>query len=247
MLSTLSQILISVFLVSLISLLGFLLFIKKKILNKILFVLVSFAAGSLLGAAFLDLIPEAIEANVGIENVTVTILLGILSFFVLQKFLYWHHHHTHKEETHTITYMNLIGDGIHNAIDGAVIAVSFMNSTQLGIVSTIAILAHELPQEISDFGVLIYGGFSKKDALTYNFITALTAFVGAIAAYFYISLIKNFIGIVAAFAAGGFIYIALTDLIPELQKEKKLEKSLYQFFLIILGMLIVWAAGLTFG
>ncbi|MBI2541464.1 ZIP family metal transporter [Candidatus Woesearchaeota archaeon] len=247
MLTILAQILIAVFIVSLVSILGILIFFRKKTLNKILFFLVSFAAGTLLGAAFLDLLPEALEEGFK-ESVPVFILLGILSFFILEKFLHWHHHHAghEHEEVHGFTYLNIVGDAIHNFLDGAVIAVSFMNSTALGIVATIAIIAHEIPQEIADFSILIYGGFSKTKALVYNFMTALTAVIGALAAYFYSSAIQNSSTFLTSFAVGGFVYIASTDLIPEIQKEKDLKKSLVQFALLALGIFLIWIIGELF-
>ncbi len=243
--SVLFQILVAVLIVSLISLLGIIIFLRSKIMNKLLFFLVSFAAGSMLGAAFLDLLPEALEGGFN-KIVPLMILIGILSFFVLEKFLSWHHHHTEEEEIHAFAYMNIIGDGVHNFLDGAIIAVSFMNSTALGVVATIAIIAHEIPQEIGDFAVLIYGGFSRAKALAYNFLTALTAFAGALAAYFYSSLIQNSSSYVTAFAVGGFIYIASTDLIPEIQKEKNLAKSSLQFVFLVFGIAVIWAVAAFF-
>lgn len=241
------QILIAVLIVSLVSILGIFIFLREKTLNKILFFLVSFAAGSLLGAAFLDLLPEALEGGFK-ESVPVFILLGILSFFILEKFLYWHHHHAghENEEMHGFTYLNVVGDAIHNFLDGAVIAISFMNNTALGIVTTIAIIAHEIPQEIADFSILIYGGFSKSKALVYNFMTALTAVVGALAAYFYSSAIENSSIFLTSFAVGGFVYIASTDLIPEIQKEKDLRKSFLQFVVMVLGIMLIWLVGEIF-
>ena len=235
------QILIAVLIVSLISVIGIFVLFNKKILKKTLFFFVSFAAGTLLGAAFLDLLPEALESGFK-ETIPMFILLGILSFFILEKFLYWHHHHAghEKEEVHGFTYLNIIGDGIHNFLDGAVIAISFLNSTALGVVATIAIIAHEIPQEIGDFAILIYGGFSKAKALIYNFLTALTAVVGALVAFFYSSLMQNSSTYITAFAAGGFIYIASTDLIPVIQKERDLKKSFLQFILLLLGVLLIW-------
>ena len=247
MVVVLIQILIAVLIVSLISLLGILIFFRKKTLDRILFYLVSFAAGTLLGAAFLDLLPEALEEGFR-ESVPVFILIGILSFFVLDKFLHWHHHHAghEHEEVHGFTYLNIVGDAIHNFLDGAVIAISFMNSTALGIIATIAIIAHEIPQEIADFSILIYGGFSKAKALIYNFLTALTAVVGALAAYFYSNAINNSTIFLTSFAVGGFVYIASTDLIPEIQKEKDLKKSLVQLVLLALGILLIWIVGKLF-
>jgi len=244
--STLLLILVSVLLVSLVSILGILIFFKKKILNRLLFFMVSFAAGTLLGAAFLDLLPEIIEEGFN-ESLPIFILIGILAFFILEKFLHWHHHHTeHEHETHAFTYLNLVGDGIHNFLDGAVIAVSFMNSAALGIVTTIAIIAHEIPQEIADFSVLIYGGFSKMKALVYNFLTALTAVIGALITYFFSGLMENSHSYIAAFAIGGFVYIAGTDLIPEIHKEKDIKKSVLQFLMLALGIALIWLVGKVF-
>ena len=246
MLSTLLQILIAVFIVSLISLIGIIIFIRKEFFDKILFYLVSFAAGSLLGAAFLDLLPEALQSGFN-KAIPLLVLVGILSFFLLEKFLNWHHHHTASEkEVHAFTYLNLVSDGIHNFFDGAVIAISFIASTPLGIVATIAIIAHEIPQEIGDFALLIYGGFSKLKALFYNFLTALTAVLGALVAFFYSNLIENSSTYLISIAVGHFIYIASTDLIPEMHKEKELKKSILQFIFLVLGILVIWLTGEIF-
>ena len=244
---TLAQILLAVLAVSLVSVLGIFIFLVQRKLNRYLFFFVSFAAGSLLGAAFLDLIPESLEGGYS-KSIPVLILLGILSFFILEKFLHWHHHHTgHKhEEVHAFTYLNIIGDGIHNLLDGALIAISFMSSSSLGIVTTIAIIAHEIPQEIGDIAVLIYGGFSRIKALVFNFLTALTAFLGALIAYFYSNAFEGLGSYITAFAVGGFIYIASTDLIPEIHKEKNLKKSIIQFFLMVLGIILIWFVGEVF-
>ena len=239
------QILIAVFIVSLISLVGIFLFLKEKVIKKYLFYLVSFAAGSLLGAAFLDLLPEAFKSGFK-ESVPVFIIIGILSFFILEKFLHWHHHHTGKKEVHVFNYLNTIGDGLHNFLDGAIISVSFLNSTQLGIVVTIAVVAHEIPQEIGDFAILIYGGWSKLKASIINFLTALTAVLGALFAYFYSGFIENLSLYLTSFAIGGFIYIAGTDLIPEIHKEKDIKKSSVQFVLLIFGVLVIWLVSKIF-
>ncbi|HLC61015.1 MAG TPA: ZIP family metal transporter [Candidatus Nanoarchaeia archaeon] len=247
MISTLAYILTAITIVSLISIIGILIFINKKLMDKSLFFLVSFAAGTLLGAAFLDLLPETLENGFN-TFIPIFILIGITSFFVLEKFLHWHHHHTEHQhkEVHAFTYLNLVGDGIHNFLDGAIISVSFMSSTQLGIATTIAIIAHEIPQEIGDFGVLIYGGFSKLKALVFNFLSALTAIIGALVAYFYSSRFENSNLYLSAFAIGGFVYIAGTDLIPEIQKETDLKKSFIQLILMILGIFLIWAVGFIF-
>jgi len=245
MVAVLFQILIAVFIVSFISLVGIFLFLNESIIKKYLFYLVSFAAGSLLGAAFLDLLPEAFKSGFK-ESVPVFIIIGILSFFILEKFLHWHHHHTGKKEVHVFNYLNTVGDGLHNFLDGAVIAVSFLNSTKLGIVVTIAVVAHEIPQEIGDFAILIYGGWSKLKASIINFLTALTAVLGALLAYFYSSFIENSSLYLTSFAIGGFIYIAGTDLIPEIHKEKDIKKSSIQFVLLIFGVLVIWLVSRIF-
>jgi zinc and cadmium transporter len=245
MVVVLIQILIAVFIVSLISLVGIFLLLREKVIKKYLFYLVSFAAGTLLGAAFLDLLPEAFISGFK-ESVSVFIIIGILSFFILEKFLHWHHHHTGKREVHVFNYLNTIGDGLHNFIDGAIIAVSFLNSAELGIVVTIAVIAHEIPQEIGDFAILIYGGWSKLRALIINFLTALTAVLGALFAYFYSGFIENSGLYLTSFAIGGFIYIAGTDLIPEIHKEKNIKKSSIQFVLLIFGIFLIWLVGKIF-
>lgn len=245
--STLILILVSVLLVSLVSILGIFIFFRKKTLNRLLFFMVSFAAGTLLGAAFLDLLPEILEEGFN-ESLPIFILIGILAFFILEKFLYWHHHHTghEHEEVHAFTYLNVVGDGIHNFLDGAVIAASFMTNIGLGIATTIAIIAHEIPQEIADFSILIYGGFSKMKALVYNFLTALTAMIGALLTYFFSAIVENSHSYIAAFAIGGFVYIAGTDLIPEIHKEKDAKKSLLQLLMLALGIALIWAVGIFF-
>lgn len=232
-------ILISVFLISVISLVGALtLSLKEKILNKLLFVLIAVAAGTLLGVAFLDLIPEAIER--GGENVFLYVLSGIMAFFVLERFIFWHHCHDGKCDVHAFSYLNLVGDGIHNLLDGMVIAAAYFVSIPLGVTTTIAIALHEIPQEVGDFAILIYGGFSRKKALFYNFLSALAAFGGVAIAYLF-STAAGFFTFVLAFAAGGFIYIASADIMPELQKEMEFRKSLLQLLCLIGGIALMWA------
>lgn len=239
-------ILASVFIVSIISLIGiFSLVLREALLKRILFILIAFAAGALLGVAFMDLIPEAMEKSPG-ANVFGYVLFGILSFFVLERFIFWRHCHDGKCDVHTFSYLNLIGDGIHNFIDGMVIAAAFLTDFALGIVTTLAIILHEIPQEIGDFGILIYGGFSKFKALLYNFLSSLTAFIGAISTYFFYSYIENSITVLLALAAGGFVYIATADLMPELQKEVDFKKSVVQLLSLIASMLLVWALVLFF-
>jgi len=243
---TLLYIIISISIVSLVSLIGiFTLFIKKQTsLDKILFILVSFAIGSLLGAAFLDILPEAFD--VAGENIFVSVFFGIMLFFIMEKFLFWYHCHKGDCDIHTFKYMNLIGDGIHNFLDGMIIATAFITSRSLGIITTIAILLHEIPQELGDFGILCYGGFSRMKALFYNFLTALTAFLGAFIVYIFAARIEGLTSHILGFAAGGFIYIACTDLMPELGKEINPKKALKQLIFISLGIALIWGGKLIF-
>lgn len=232
-------ILISVFIISAFSLVGALtLALKEKILDKLLFVLIAVAAGTMLGVAFLDLIPEAVEG--GGTNVFLYVLFGILAFFILERFIFWHHCHDGKCDVHAFSYLNLIGDGIHNLLDGIVIAAAYFVSIPLGVVTTIAIALHEIPQEIGDFAILVYGGFGKKKALFYNFLSALAAFVGVGIAYIFSSS-EGFFNFFLAFAAGGFIYIASADIMPELQKEMVFRKSLLQLLCLVGGIVLMWA------
>jgi zinc and cadmium transporter len=233
--------------VSLIAFIGiFTLAIKDKILQKILLWLVGFAAGALIGGAFLHLIPEAVESN-GIASIGLWTIIGFAGFFLIERVLYWRHCHKYgKCEVHMFTYMNLLGDGIHNFIDGLIIAAGFVVSIPLGIAATIAIIAHEIPQEIGDFGVLVYGGFSKLKALFFNFLSAITAVIGAIVGVFLAGTTESFIPLLLAFAAGGFIYIASSDLIPELHKEADIKKSLVSFAFFILGILFMYGIRFVF-
>ena len=244
MLPILFKILIAVLIVSIISLAG-ILFLMAKILKKALFYMVAFSAGALLGAAFFDLLPEAMGNGFN-ESVPVLMLIGILSFFVIEKFLHWHHHHTEKKDVHSFTYMNILGDGVHNFTDGVIIAIAFLSSTAAGIATTIAIIAHEIPHEIGNFAILLYGGFSKSKAVFYNFLSALTAVLGALAAYFYSTKIQNVNLFIGAFAVGGLIYIATTDLIPEIHKETEIKKSAIQLTLMVVGILLIWIVSKMF-
>lgn len=169
------------------------------------------------------------------------ILTGILIFFILEKIVHWRHCHLPitKKHVHRFAYMNLIGDGLHNFIDGIIIASSYILSIPAGIATTFAVFLHEIPQELGDFGVLIHGGFSRKKALLVNFITALTAVIGAIFALL-ISSIVNLEAVFISIAIGGFIYIAGSDLIPELHKEAGTRKSIIQLISFILGILIMF-------
>ena len=247
MLPLIALILICIFLVSVISLIGIVFVVlSEKWFSKALLMLVGFASGSLLGGAFFHLIPEAIEkvgkaSSITVENIFLALALGLLIFFVLEKFLWRHCHEREKCPVHPFAYLNLVGDGIHNFIDGIIIAASFMASqdVSLGFIVTLAVAAHEIPQEIGDFSILLYGGFSKTKALIYNFLTALTAMAGGIFT-FYGSAFLPQTPYLLAFAAGGFIYIASTDLIPELHRERKALNSFLQFIMLSIGLFLMW-------
>ncbi len=225
--------------VSLIALIGiFVLMIKEKALNKILLGLVGFAAGALIGGAFLHILPEAF-GEVASTDIFLFALVGFVVFFIMERLFKWRHCHKGKCDVHTFTYMSLFGDAIHNFVDGVIIAASFITSIPLGIAATIAIIAHEVPQEIGDFAVLVYGGFSKIKALFFNFLVALTAIIGAVFGYF-LAGIEGITPFVLTFAAGGFIYIAASDLIPELHKEEDLKKSIMSFAMFLIGIIFMW-------
>lgn len=225
--------------VSLISFVGVVtLALKEKLLKKVLFALVGFSAGALMGGAFFHLLPESLEGAGA--NAPLFLLAGFCLFFVLEKVLYWRHCHDGKCRVHAFTYLNLVGDGVHNFIDGLIIVASFSQSIPLGIATTFAVIMHEIPQELGEFGVLVYGGFSKMKALFYNFISALAAVLGAVVGFFLLAQMQVLAPLLLAFAAGGFIYIAASDLVPELHKEADVGKSLAAFAFFVAGILLMY-------
>lgn len=235
--------LVSVLIVSLISLVGVLtLSLKASTLKKCLIYLVSFSAGALLGDVFIHLLPELIEES-GFElSISIYILSGILFSFVIEKVINWRHchHPTTKEHPHPFALMNLVGDFLHNFLDGLIIGASYLVSIPVGIATTIAVVLHEIPQEMGDFGILLHGGFSKNKALFLNFVTALSAVFGALVSLILTTRIENSLIFVIPFAAGNFIYIAGADLIPELHKYQFTTRgSILQLLTIILGILIM--------
>ncbi len=243
MLSALLLIIISTLLVSLISLVGVLILVsRRKLLNYILFFLVAFAAGSMLGTAFLELLPESIH-SLGVNGLTYA-LIGILTFFVIERYIHWHHCHKEHTDVRPITYLNLIGDGIHNILDGMIIAVSYLTDFKLGIMSTLAIALHEIPQEFSDFGILIHGGLKVKKALIYNLISASLAILGAVLTFAFATKIEFISPILLGISGGGFIYLSLTDIIPELHKETKTSKIVFQGIALLLGLLVIFSLNL---
>ena len=235
--------LISILIISLISLIGIItISIKQKQLKKFLILFISFSAGALLAGAVMHLLPEAYRLYSINIKISIFFLIGILTFFLLEKFLCWKHCHIPAKKHHKrLAYMNLVGDFFHNFIDGMIVAGSYLVSIHLGITTTIAVIFHEIPQEIGDFGVLLYSGLTKYKALFYNFLSALSAFIGAILILIVGSSIPNLTMFLLPFTAGGFIYIAATDLIPELHKKFKIKSSLLQFLFLVLGMLVMLA------
>lgn len=234
----------SVAFVSIISLIGIFTFsIKIDRLRKALLFLVSFSAGALLGDTFIHLFPTMIEQGGFGLDAAAYLLSGMLIFFILEKFIHWRHCHipTSKEHPHPFVYMNLIGDSLHNLIDGMVIAGSYLVSIPLGFATTLAVIFHEIPQEIGDFGVLVHGGFKRMKALLFNFLTALTAVAGAIVVLAAGMKAENITLLIIPFTAGGFLYVAGSDLIPELHKETDAKKSVVQLIGLVLGVLIMVA------
>ena len=235
-------ILASTFLVSLISLVGiFTLAMKDNLLHKILFCLIGFSAGALIGSAFLHILPEALEKT-NSTNVFYCLILGIILFFLMERYLHWRHCHDKNCHIHAFTYLNLFGEAFHNFIDGLAIAASFIISVKLGITTTLAIILHEIPKELGNFGVLIYGGFSRKKALLYNFISALMAIIGALTGYFISDFTQGFSNFIMPLTAGGFIYIAMSDLIPEVHKESNQKRATWAFIAFLLGIIFMAAA-----
>jgi len=229
-------ILASTLLVSLISLVGiFTLALKDNLLHKIIFCLIGFSAGALIGSAFLHILPEAIQRSNSVL-VFYYLILGIILFFLMERYLHWRHCHDKDCHIHAFTYLNLFGEAFHNFIDGIAIAASFIISIKLGLATTLAIIFHEIPKELGNFGVLIYGGFSRKRALLYNFISALMAILGAITGYFISDFAHGFSHFVMPLTAGGFIYIAMSDLIPEVHKENNQRRATLAFISFLLGI-----------
>jgi len=253
------------------SLIGvFMISLKENTLDGILFILVAFATGTILATAIFDLIPEALhhyeelsaEGLALEENIVfMSVMLGFVVFFIMERFIYWFHGHAHESENQTVCYsgigntkpaelenpkniknfalLNLFGDGMHNFLDGIVIMVAFLTSLPLGIIITLAVIFHELPQEIGDFGILVYGGFTKKRALLFNFLSAMIALLGGLFAFILSSTVETFNLFFLAFSGGGFLFLACTELMPELLKQKDLKKSIIQVVIFLAGLFLV--------
>ena len=240
-------ILTAVFIVSLISFVGALtLCWKSEKLKHFLDTFVSFAAGAMVAAAFLDLLPEAAK-DVGLKTVAPYVLVGIVVFFVVERFFYWYHCHNNECKDHKLVrkkaagYLNLVGDGVHNFMDGVTITAAFLSGTSVGWLATLAVALHEIPQEFGDFNVLIFSGIRPARALFYNFLSALTAIAGVLLTYVFAKTVNTAAPYLLAFGAGGFAYIALADLLPELHHESSVKKGVTQLAMFILGICIIGA------
>lgn len=234
----------SVAIVSLISLIGVFTFsIRKESLEKILIYSVSLSTGTLLGDAFIHLIPEAYSQSANKIFPALFILSGILTFFVLEKYVHWRHcHHiVSVNHPHPFSYVILFGDAVHNFIDGMIIAASFFVSVPIGVATTMAVVFHEIPHEIGNFGSLVYGGFTKKRALFLNFMTAIISIAGALLVLAIGNETSGIINFLVPFAAGGFIYVASADLIPELHKNTEIKKTIWQTIIFALGIGLMFA------
>lgn len=238
--SILSSIIIATLLISSISLSAiFFLFFKKDILNRMTLLLVALSAGSFIGGAFLHLLPEAAN-KMDAEKMFTLVMFSFIIFFLMEKVLHWRHCHKDNCKVHAFAYVNLIGDTVHNFIDGLIIGGSFLLDFQLGVASTLMIALHEIPQEIGDFAVMLHAGLERKKALFLNFLVALSVIFGGVFAYFASSHLENLMAYLLPFAAGGFLYIAASDLIPEIKKHATMKELINSFLMFLLGILLMY-------
>ncbi|MBI2024143.1 ZIP family metal transporter [Candidatus Giovannonibacteria bacterium] len=245
--SLLGAIILSSFAAAFVSLIGGLLPIYNgdKVKGATHYV-VSFAIGALFSVSFLDLLPEAIEMS-SVEYAMPFVLVGVLFFFLLEKFIFWYHCHDGECQVHAYSYLVLWGDFLHNFVDGIILGLTFLVDMRLGFITTIAIILHEIPQEIGDFGILMHGGLSRSKALLYNFLSALSVVAGGILTYFLGSSLEPFLPASLAMVAGAFIYLAAVDLMPELHESTRLSHSLIQIIFILAGAFFVIAPGFFLG
>ena len=235
-------ILASTFAVSLTAWIGVLaLYLREDLLDRLLLVMVALAAGALIGGAFLHLLPRAIAETGTTDTLPVflTFIVGFCAFYVLEQFISWHHHHSTNHDNEPVTYLVLVSDGIHNFIDGLVIGGAYLVGTPVGITTTLAIALHEIPQEIGDFGVLVYGGFDRRRALVLNYLTQATVIVGGVAGFALSSWTAGTPTWLLPFAAGNFVYIASSDLIPEIKATESIQRSLLHFGVFLVGIVLM--------
>lgn len=224
-----------------VSLSALILLLNNKWLERVSSYLLYLAGGTLLGAALLGLIPEAMHM-IDAEYVLVWVLIGILLFFILEKIILWRtcHNIECERQSHAAAPMIIIGDAFHNAIDGVVIAASFLTSVELGIFVTLSVMLHEIPQELGDFGILIKCGYSRKKALFYNLLSGSTSLISGTLAYFVLDYVQHFVPYALAIAASVFLYVSMADLIPQMHKETKPKESIIQILLIVAGIVIIF-------
>lgn len=218
--------------------------------------LVSYAIGALLGAAFLEILPHAFEQTTNIEGMAATVLLGIMLFFVLEKLVLWRHCHGEECEAHAAPVdhdhgrsglMIMVGDTFHNFVDGILIAAAFLSDLRLGVVTALAIIAHEIPQEVGDFLILLHSGYSKRQALLFNLVSSVATIVGGVMAYFALHRLQDWIPSILGIASASMIYVAVADLIPGLHKRPELQATVQQVVLIGLGIGSIWLTELLLG
>ena len=243
--------LIATVLVSLSSFIGiFTISLNEKTLHKVLTILVAYSAGTIMGAALFDLLPEAVKL-VDEALVYPIVAFGFVFFLLLERTIYWYHGHGHGHEfgdkgesTKGFAYLNLLGDFVHNFIDGMIIAASFANSVTVGVTAAIAVVFHELPQEMGDYGILVYAGMERRKALMLNFLAATSVVVGGIFGSFFLGMVENLEGYMVAFSAGAFIFLSASELIPEMHEENDRGRALIQLMVLILGMLTIYMLGI---
>jgi len=217
-------------------------------------ILISYAVGPLLGAVFLDLMPQAFGRAASMESMALTILVGILLFFVLEKLVLWRHCHVEQCEAHDPPVaahhdhgrsgsMIMVGDTFHNFVDGVLIAAAFLADRDLGIVTAVAIIAHEVPQEVGDFLILLHSGFSKSRALLFNLLSSLAMVLGGTLGYLALEGVQDWIPPLLGLAAASMLYVSVADLIPGLHKRPELQATLQQVVLIVLGVATIWLVG----
>ncbi|MDD4319629.1 MAG: ZIP family metal transporter [Candidatus Peribacteraceae bacterium] len=237
----------SVLLVSAISLVGVLFFLRDRFMRKMLLTFVSFSSGALLGDVFIHLLPEIAEGTLPLSRGYFIVLGGIVFSFVVEKIIHWRHCHLLPEDErehdhcHNVGAMSLVGDSVHNFIDGLAIAASFLVSVPVGISTTVAVMFHEIPDEIGNFAILLHSGYSRSRALFYNFLSALTAVLGAVVVLVSAGSLESLNVYLLPFAAGNLLYIAGSDLIPELHKEEALPKSILQLLSMVAGIGVMYA------
>jgi zinc and cadmium transporter len=212
--------------------------------------LISYAIGTLLGAAFLEILPHAFELSPSAERVSATVLIGILLFFVLEKLMLWRHRHEGPDEAQhdhsdhgRIATMVIVGDTFHNCVDGVIIAGAFLVSVELGIITALAIITHEVPQEVGDFLVLLHSGYSKLQAFVFNILSSIAMFIGGVLAYFGLQSVHQWVPLLLGIAAASMIYVSVADLIPGLHQRRELGATVQQVSLIAAGIATIWVVG----